>query len=733
PSLPAGGSVDTRTLGTCAAGIKAGQRCSSAADCPGSSCTAFGPDGDYFEMVISPTVNTTDVTSPARASLTLTLNSDQAGGTSRTIPISFVEDLDLPGGAPPAYTASRCTVDSSTPGATCSIDANCQDASHPGGKCLAGLIYEGFESITGFPGTIGFIQSSGTGPGLITGKACFGAMEVLGLTVPSGCQIDPDNDNDWHIHTTAGSPDGGKAFQGTQSGHWGLHTDPTNRAGDTIHLRQIAAFVTNPINLTLTPAVDDLFLSFYHIVDLVDDNRVNFAPGQAGDYADVQIQVDNDPSPATDNFGRWQKLEPFENVYEHTPQIFSWFNYCHFTPGDASAAANLSTFGETMCFPDGVWSHSGNVLGANKFSIFQAQGPGFLGATGDGVWVQSKFNLALFLGQRVRIRWIGQSWAGFNNGWESYLQGPGSAPPFDLGFSDDGWWIDSIQITGAVQTPFVPVLEPTSLPLASQCPAINSPANCIEAVGTSNGINPLMILTDSDGDGALAPGEAFRLDALGTDNPGGCKNGILQFQFLKDGLVVQDWSTTTSYVASFGGLAQYTAKARCSTDFSCTSAPFDLNGIVSGGTSALQGICPVLPSPVTLPDLMLSGGAVTTIGIPNLMDQPTGEITCSPPVPPSVQYTIGPMLPSTYGHNLLRTDATGRLVGTGTCTTGPFVGKSCFSNSDCSLPGNPGTCSGGGGVVQKFKEFQGVPGLCADSNTSSCNIDVTPLNVCAPA
>src|SRR6185436_7927212 len=198
-------------------------------------------------------------------------------------PISFVEDMDLPGGAPPAYTPNRCTVDAVNPGAACATDANCQDVTHPAAKCLPGLIYEGFETTTGFPGTIGTIQSSGNGPGLISGKACFGGMEVLGLTAPGGCQIDPDNDNDWHIHTVA-SPDSGKSFQGGQSAHWGLHTS-TDRAGDTIHLRQIAAFVTNPINLTLTPAVDDLFLSFYHIVDLLDDNRVNFAPGQTGDYA----------------------------------------------------------------------------------------------------------------------------------------------------------------------------------------------------------------------------------------------------------------------------------------------------------------------------------------------------------------------------------------------------------------------------------------------------------------
>jgi len=726
PSFSAGGTVDTRTLGTCDGGLKAGQRCSSAADCPSSTCTPFGSDGDYFEMVISPSVSTTDVTNPARGNLTLTLNSDQAGGTSRTVPISFVEDLDLPEGAPPPYTASRCNVDSVTPGATCTTDANCLDSSHPYGKCMPGLIYEGFETTTGFPGTIGFLQNSGTGPGLITGKACYGFMEVIGRTAASGCQIDPDNDNDWHIHTLA-SPDLGKAFQGNQSAHWGLHTDPINRTGDTIHFRQIAAFVTNPINLTLTPAPDDLFLSFYQIVDLVDDNSVNFSPGQAGDLADVQVQVDNDSSPTVDNFGRWQKLEPFQNVYEHTAQVFSWFGYCEFTPTDAAESVNPTVYGETMCFPDGIWSHSGNVLGSNSFEVFQAQESGFLGNRGDGVWIQSKFNLSLFLGQRVRFRWIGSSWD-FGNGWEAYLLPPGGGAPFDVGFYDDGWWIDAVQITGAVATPFVPLLETTTLPLASQCPAIDSPDNCNETLGVTNGITPLLVLTDSDGDGALVPGEKFRLDALGTDNPGGCKSGILQFQFLRDEAVVQDWSATTSYVSAFAGLAAYTVRARCSTDFTCTSAPFDLNGVVSGSAALLVGVCPTVPFPVTLPSLTLSGNSTALITFPNLLDQPTGETTCSPPVPPSTQYEIGPMLPSTYGHNLLRTAATGRLVGSGICDSG----LSCFSDSDCFSGGVPGTCYEGGGVLQKFGEFQGAPGTCTDSNTSSCNIDVTPLSICKP-
>ena len=61
----------------------------------------------------------------------------------------------------------------------------------------------------------------------------------------------------------------------------------------------IEAFDTNPINLTISPNPGDLILSFWHIMAGADDTRINFQVGQAGDYADVQIAVDQDPAPAT--------------------------------------------------------------------------------------------------------------------------------------------------------------------------------------------------------------------------------------------------------------------------------------------------------------------------------------------------------------------------------------------------------------------------------------------------
>jgi hypothetical protein len=355
----------------------------------------------------------------------------------------------------------------------------------------------------------------------------------------------------------------------------------------------VEAFDTNPINLTIAPVGGDLLLSYWNIVSFADDNRISFQVGQAGDYADVQIAVDQDPHPTMDQWGRWKKLVPFQNVYEHTPQVWSWFAYCHFTPSDAAAASNPSVYGETMCFPDGVWSHSGNVLGTNTQTIFQAQGPGALGSAGEGVWVQSKFDLADFVGQRVKIRWIAQSWAGFG-GWESYME-PTAGNPFDLASSDDGWWIDEIQITGAITTQITPIVDPTTIPLTTQCP-VTSDANCDQTKGASgNGFSISFTIDDNDQDGTIAPGEEILLDASQTANPGGCADGVPQFQFSRlNGVtttILQSWSTAASLKLSNHAPGDvFRVEVRCSSDTAtCTTTPMTQTGGASAPT------CPGIP------------------------------------------------------------------------------------------------------------------------------------------
>src|SRR5882672_6127452 len=196
----------------------------------------------------------------------------------------------------------------------------------------------------------------------------------------------------WHIHCPIGAcpssglfvtpTDGAMALSGTNSLHWGHHLNSGSRSGDTNRFRQIATFVTNPINLAVFPDPGDLQLSFYHIADMVTISDLNrfgrraashgpptgaarsIEDDEAFDYGDVQIQVDTNPTPGTDAWGFWDKLVPYENVYDHTPQVWSRFGasltYCNLTPSDTGSAPPAPRgVHEIMCWPQGVWASCG--------------------------------------------------------------------------------------------------------------------------------------------------------------------------------------------------------------------------------------------------------------------------------------------------------------------------------------------------------------------------------------
>jgi hypothetical protein len=168
----------------------------------------------------------------------------------------------------------------------------------------------------------------------------------------------------------------------------------------------------------------------------------------------------------------------------------------------------------------------------------------------------------------VKIRWIAQSWAGFGDGWESYME-PTAGNPFDLATSDDGWWIDEIQITGAITTPVNPVVDPTTIPLTTQCPSTED-ANCDQTQGT-NGFNIIFTISDTDQDTAIAPGEEILLDASQTTNPGGCADGVPQFQFSRMNgattTILQSWSTAASLKLSNEAPGDaFKVEVRCSSD-----------------------------------------------------------------------------------------------------------------------------------------------------------------------
>ena len=407
------------------------------------------------------------------------------------------------------------------------------------------------------------------------------------------CALDPDYPMDWHLHCPPGSTscpnlesgtcdggcsfntptDGQRALSGGNSLHMGAHFDPTSAlVGDSTHLRTVQGFMTSPINLAVTPRSGDLDFSFHHIARLMDNNGVGPTNAHAClDCGDVQIQIDQDLDPAVDAWGFWDKLVPYQNVYDHKPMAWSEFgaDYCLFTPADTGTAPpNPRGVHETLCFPQGAWSSCGSTTATVVTAVGDCTGPGTLDPTGAGVWVQTRFHLEPYLGQRIRIRWIAETW-NFGPGFDSYYGG--TIGTWSQTTRDDGWWLDDIQLTGAVQAQVTPV--PDNTPRTGTCPG----DPCDSTLG-DQGTSATLAVTDTTGasiDGVTripTSGAPIRLSAAGSTFPGGCVNGHAEYQFLRDGLVAQAWSANPFFFDSPERTTRYTALLRCSSDPGCASA-----------------------------------------------------------------------------------------------------------------------------------------------------------------
>jgi hypothetical protein len=343
-----------------------------------------------------------------------------------------------------------------------------------------------------------------TGPGTVGGVACGGF-----LTVDQGnpaCHLDPASPMDWHLHCPPGATncpnletgpcvgncsyrtnDGQRAISPPNSLHMAAHWNTLGQSPDVTHFRTLQGFVTPPMNLTGLPRPGDLQASFFQIARLVDSNGSDmgrFFPN-CGDCAQLQIQVDTDPAPGIDSWGFWDVLVPFQNTYDHLALIASAESpyYCIFTPTDTGTAPP-SPHGahETICHPQGAWSSCGSVNGTTPGATYDCEGPGVVDPTGTGVWVESKFDLSQYLGQRVRIRWIAETWT-WDDAASSYFDIPGGQWS-DIVW-DDGWWLDDIKVTGLVTRQTTPA--PDTRP-------------------TAGGACPVPLCVDTDGDGYYGPG-----------------------------------------------------------------------------------------------------------------------------------------------------------------------------------------------------------------------------------
>ena len=533
-----------------------------------------------------------DLDPPASGSQTFTIGNDGVGGTADDG--TLVENFDVDKNGDTNFTVKDTFLSATAPGTfrgfcsnnpaatTCQTDADCGGAP---AVCYSGSYIRG--------------DATGVAVGTVAATSCGGFDSYGGPN--TYCQLDPDFPMDWHVHCPVGSthcpnletgtcvggcsyatPTGGnKAHSGGNSLHMGAHFVATdNLAGDTTHFRAVQGYQSAPVNLALFPRPGDMELSFYHIARLMDNNGVG--PGnnhQCVDCGDVQIQVDGDADPNVDNWGFWDKLVPFQNVYDHKPNAFSVFGgyYCIFTPTDTGTAApNPRGVHETTCYPLGTWSHCGSTIGTVATATVDCAGPGEVDPTGVGVWVQTKFNLSGFLGQRVRLRWIAESWT-FDEVDSSYYE---TGPGWDTTQQDDGWWLDDIRITGTIQQQFTPQADLAPSPGAA-CPA----DKCNEALG-DGGTSVILKITDVNGnllDGVTTfpfAGQSIRVSAIDSTIPGGCVGGVAEYEFSKDGVVKQAFGPKSFYLDAPESSANYSARARCSTDFSCTS--------ITGGTISVN-------------------------------------------------------------------------------------------------------------------------------------------------
>ena len=494
-----------------------------------------------------------------------------------------------------------CNTAPGTPG-NCSVDADCPEVS-PG---VPGTCYRG-----------GYIRgdATGIGAGVVAAVTCGGYDDPLENDL---CILDPDYPMDWHFHCPTGAlncphtdtptcvgtpacsyntPTGGnKAHSTPNSLSMGAHFDQSdNLAGDTTHFRTLQGFQSAPVNLALFPDSRGLEMRFFHIARLMDNNGVS--PGndnQCVDCGDVQIQLDSNPDPNIDTWGTWDKLVPFQNTYDHKNQAWSVFGsyYCQFTPTDTGTAApNPKGVHETLCYPLGAWSHCGSTIGTVATATLQCTGPGEVDPSGIGVWVETKFNLAGYLGQRVRIRWIAETW-NFGAGTETYFEVGGTWAATQ---QDDGWWLDDIRITGTVTGQVTPEADTT--PRTGTCPS--DPCNqAVADAGTTvrlkatdvagNMVDPTRHCSNNAAQSCLVnadcgggntcdqslpsfSGQAIRISAIDSSIDGGCVNGVAEYEFSKNGVVVQTFGPKSFYLDAPEANTSYSARARCSSDFTCTS------------------------------------------------------------------------------------------------------------------------------------------------------------------
>lgn len=430
--------------------------------------------------------------------------------------------------------------------------------------------------------------------------------------------------NDWHIHK---STDGGmgRAFNGVQSAHWGVHLSSASPTLDTYKFKQLDAITAiNPINMPLGSANPEL--NFAQQVSFIDNTSgVNVTSGESPDRGVVEVQLASTGVPQ----GNWIKIYPFVNVYDQ--QGTDDFTNCvfdpiddgndeksFFDPTDPSRAHGPSS----TCYPEFNFVRQGQTDYRKTFDIndigLASDGPGLQGCSGagclpantpaqifnPGTWVRPRFSLAAFAGRTIRIRFVSTTIDLGQTATANLFFGRGDV------VGDDGWYIDDVRIDQALSS---------ALTLVSDAATVDALAACTSC-GASSLTAALDVLPATaffDGRKRLIPGQVTTLDARASTVLG-CLNGVAQYQFWTDGNaltgtlpngvvgdagdnLLRDWSETATLLVSPAKPAwwDYGVKIRCSTNATCGGTTTAIVAVIVDCAQNRTDF-PVFPSAITV-------------------------------------------------------------------------------------------------------------------------------------
>jgi len=508
-------------------------------------------DGTPFEFIIGD-IGRTDPLADLSIDLTFNIAANEFDSALVAQTLSFAPDLNVTGGAGPTtyFEGFEGGFGSFT---TMHIDEDMNPPDGDLGNHAAGLI-------------------NGDGSRCQYSDPDWEFSNSFGSGVNSDCYPGVTNLADaYYFHATTD-----RAFSGTTSMHYGVFLDAV--LGFTTPLSQLEALRTiDPIDLgwdkvcSVTPQncvgegqgncpAGQLCLdaspkfSFKHQISLADDKVVIPGPG-AADRGVVHIQLANN---AGDPVGDWVKIEPFLNSYDY--QNNDGFFGCMFDPPDDGNNEDMFFDPEdprrrlgpsSTCVPEFTFVEHCDTDGPfDAGSIGRASdGPGLQGSSGVGTWVQPEFDLRNLRGRRVRMRFTTTSIkAGGAETWEALFA------PLNPDPREDGWFIDDVTMTDVLLTPAI-----FSADLVDN--------SALDGCGEICPTDPVAVLV-ADPTSLPAPGQVVTLGASAS-TVASCLNGVLQYQFKRDGSVVQDWTDNPEFVDAPTVGATYEVNVRCATDTTC--------------------------------------------------------------------------------------------------------------------------------------------------------------------